>query len=81
MTNIRDTPMIRTTLLAAAFALTALSSAVAQDITAAERAACKTNYDAYCKGTMPGGGRIIKCLAGHYDKLAPACKKVVDSKK
>jgi hypothetical protein len=73
--------MIRTTLLAAALALTALTPALAQEITAAERAACKANYDAYCKGTMPGGGRIIKCLGSHYGKLSPACKKVVDSKK
>jgi Cysteine rich repeat len=73
--------MIRTTLLAAALALTALTPALAQEITASERAACKADYESYCQGTMPGGGRIIKCLASHYEKLAPACKKVVDSKK
>ena len=73
--------MIRTTLLASALALTALTPALAQDITAAERAACQADYNAHCKGTMPGGGRVIKCLAGHYSELAPACKKVVDSKK
>ena len=73
--------MIRTTLLAAALALTALTPALAQEISASERAACAANYEAFCKGTFPGGGRIIKCLASHYEKLTPACKKVVDSKK
>ncbi len=73
--------MIRTTLLAAALALTAFTPVLAQDITASERAACKANYETFCKGTFPGGGRIIKCLAGHYAKLSPACKKVIDSKK
>jgi hypothetical protein len=73
--------MFRTTLLATTFALTALSPALAQEITPAERAACKADYEAFCRGTFPGGGRIIKCLAGHYAKLSPACKKIVDSKK
>ena len=73
--------MIRTTLLAAALALTALTPALAQDITASEREACKADYEAFCRGTFPGGGRIIKCLASHYAKLTPACKKIVDSKK
>jgi hypothetical protein len=73
--------MFRTTLLATTLALTALSPALAQEITPAERVACKADYEAFCRGTFPGGGRIIKCLAGHYAKLTPACKKIVDSKK
>ena len=28
-------------------------------------------------GTVPGGGRIIACLAKSSDKLTPACKKVL----
>ncbi len=47
----------------------------------AERTACTADYDKYCKGTFPGGGRIIKCLASHYEKLGGACKKVVDAHK
>jgi len=66
-----------------AFALVALplTPALAQDFTAAQREACKTDYDQFCKGTMPGGGRVIACLAKNTDKLTAACKKVVDSQK
>jgi hypothetical protein len=73
--------MIRITILAGALALSALMPEMAQAITAAERTACQADYEKYCKGTFPGGGRIIRCLAGHYDNLAAACKKVVDANK
>ena len=35
------------------------TAALAQELTAAERTACKADYEKYCTGTMPGGGRII----------------------
>jgi Cysteine rich repeat len=57
------------------------TTAFSQDMTDAQRAACKADYDKYCKGTMPGGGRIIACLAKQHDQLADACKKVVDAQK
>jgi hypothetical protein len=37
-------------------------AALAQSLTAEQRDACKADYDKYCKGTMPGGGRIAACL-------------------
>ncbi|HEY5129743.1 MAG TPA: hypothetical protein VIJ35_21080 [Bradyrhizobium sp.] len=39
------------------------------------------DYDKYCTGTMPGGGRIIACLNKQYGQLADACKKVIDVQK
>jgi hypothetical protein len=53
------------------------SGAIAQELTAAQRDACMGDYEKFCKGVMPGGGRIIACLAKENDKLAPACKKVL----
>ena len=53
------------------------SSAFAQGLTAAQRDACMGDYEKYCKSVVPGGGRIIACLAKEGDKLAPACKKVL----
>lgn len=73
--------MIRIAALAAALALT-LSPALAQDFTAEQRAACKGDYDKFCKGTLPGGGRVIACLDKQTTQLSAACKKVVsDAKK
>ena len=69
--------MTRTTLIAAAFVLAALTPAMAQEFTAAQRAACKADYDKHCKGVMPGGGRVLACLSKHNDALSAACKKVV----
>jgi pyruvate carboxylase len=74
---ITGTTMIRSFALALAIGAATLTVAQAQDFTAAQRAACKTDYDAFCKGTMPGGGRVLACLEKHNDKLSAACKKVV----
>ena len=56
-------------------------TASAQTLTAEQQAACKADYQKYCKGTMPGGGRIIACLNKQRDQLAEACKKVLDAQK
>jgi hypothetical protein len=52
-------------------------AALAQELTTAQRDACMGDYEKYCKGVTPGGGRIIACLAKSSDKLTPACKKVL----
>jgi hypothetical protein len=70
--------MTRALILAAAFGLFALAPAMAQEITAAERVACKADYEQFCRGTIPGGGRILRCLDEHYAQLGNACKKVVE---
>jgi hypothetical protein len=56
-------------------------AAFAQNLTAEQRSACKPDYDKYCSGTMPGGGRIIACLNKQRDQLSDACKKVLDAQK
>lgn len=56
-----------------------LFSAVAFAQTAAERAACQADFEKYCKGVKPGGGRGMECLSKQLDKLTPQCKKVVES--
>lgn len=63
-------------------ALTLISAgAFAQEITAEQRAACKGDYETFCKGTMPGGGRILACLKKNEGKLSAACKKTVEAQK
>ena len=67
--------MLRVFLIAAL--LCASEAAFSQELTAEQRSACMGDYEKFCKGTTPGGGRIIACLAKSNDKLTPACKKVL----
>jgi len=62
-------------ILAAAAVVCAVCIANAQELTAAQRAACTGDFQKFCKGVTPGGGRIIACLSKESDKLTPACKK------
>jgi Cysteine rich repeat len=71
----RKVHMQRIILIAAL--LCASEAAVAQELTAEQRSACKGDYEKYCKGTTPGGGRIIACLSKSSDKLTAGCKKVL----
>jgi hypothetical protein len=73
--------MKRIVLLAAAISLISLNAAGAPDFTVEQRAACKADYDKFCKGTMPGGGRVLACLNKQHDQLSDGCKKVVDAQK
>jgi len=57
----------------------AVQSAFAQDFTAAQRAACRGDYNKFCKGTQPGGGRVLACLNQQRAALSDACRKVVDA--
>ena len=68
--------MLRVALTATA-ALCMSQAAFAQEMTAEQRNACMGDYEKYCKGVTPGGGRIIACLAKESDKLTAACKKVL----
>ncbi len=45
------------------------------------RGACKADYDKFCAGTMPGGGRVVACLSKQQNQLSDACKQVLASRK
>ena len=45
------------------------------------RGACKADYDKFCAGTTPGGGRVVACLTKQQNQLSDACKKVLASRK
>ncbi|MFI0847430.1 cysteine rich repeat-containing protein [Mesorhizobium sp. IMUNJ23232] len=63
----------------AAIVLFAMAAGDVMAQTAAEQAACKADYQKFCSGVMPGGGRVLECLAKQKDKLSPACQKVIET--
>jgi hypothetical protein len=79
--KIRGGYMFKSSFIMAAFVLGFSTAAPAQTLTAEQEAACKADYQKYCKGTMPGGGRIIACLNKQRDRITDACKKAVDAAK
>ena len=62
-----------------ALAIGCSGSAIAQ--TTDPRGACKADYDKYCAGTLPGGGRVVACLNKQLPQLSDSCKKVLASRK
>lgn len=59
--------------LVAAAALLALAG-IAQAQSQSTQDACMGDYQKLCSTTLPGGGRIGKCLAAHKDQLTDGCK-------
>lgn len=54
--------------------LTMVGAAVAQTGAAPSvREACRPDYQTFCAGTSPGGGRIMACFKEHASQLSPAC--------
>ena len=39
--------------------------------------ACAADRQTYCADVERGGGRVMKCMKEHADKLAPACKEAL----
>jgi hypothetical protein len=62
-----------------ALAIGCSGSAVAQN--ADGRGACKSDYDKYCAGTPPGGGRVVACLSKQLPQLSDTCKQALASRK
>lgn len=58
--------------LAATLAL-ALSPALA----AAQFGNCGPDVEKFCKGTMPGRGRLLRCLEAHATQLSAPCKQAI----
>jgi hypothetical protein len=73
--------MPRLCLAVVALAFGFFTTALAQTPSSEQQAACKADYQKYCKGTMPGGGRIVACLNQRRDLLSDACKKAIDTRK
>lgn len=55
------------------FVVAALSGAASGQ----ERTACNEDYQKFCKGLMPGGGRVLNCLIRNTDKLKPECRELL----
>ena len=36
--------------------------------------ACQPDVRHYCPRVLPGGGRVLSCLAGNKDRLSPGCR-------
>ena len=70
-------PKLRFAVLALAIGCS--GSAIAQ--TGDGRGACKADYDKYCAGTPPGGGRVVACLNKQLPQLSDACRQVLASRK
>jgi hypothetical protein len=49
--------------------------------TADGRGACAADYDKFCAGTSPGGGRVVACLTKKQNQLSDACKTVLAGRK
>ena len=45
------------------------------------RGACKADYDKFCAGIAPGGGKVIACLNDKRDQLSATCKTALDGRK
>jgi hypothetical protein len=71
--------MFRVACLAVVIVLTA-GAGFAQP-TPAMRKACEADYHRSCATVLPGGGRILKCLADHESDLTPECRSSLQQRR
>jgi len=56
--------------------LTALAQQ-APPVSADVRHACHADFEKFCPGVRPGGGRVKECMAPHKDELSAACREAL----
>lgn len=77
---IADSTLLGWALLVGWFLLLAFglpANAQAAGATRSIRQACSADIRTLCSGTMPGGGRIKKCMMEKRDQLSQGCKDAV----
>jgi hypothetical protein len=52
-------------------------AAFAQTDVAKFRAACSQDFQRFCTGMQPGGGRIIQCLLARRGELSVSCRSIL----
>lgn len=65
----------------AALVVIAAISGAASAQSSGSRGACKADYDKFCAGIAPGGGKVIACLNAKHDQLSASCKTALDGRK
>jgi len=81
--NAREGSMFRSSLVAGLAAALALTPAVAQQPTQAQRdairASCRSDFMANCASVQPGGKEALECLLRNEAKLSGACRSAVNA--
>jgi hypothetical protein len=70
---------MKTIAITAALLLCA-SAAFAKDEGGDPMAACKGDFERYCKSVQPGEGRIMQCMMDNKSSVSAPCKAVLDKK-
>lgn len=55
----------------------ALAVALSPALAAAQFGNCGPDVEKFCKGVMPGRGRLLRCLEGHATALSDPCKQAI----
>ncbi|MGQ0655877.1 MAG: cysteine rich repeat-containing protein, partial [Betaproteobacteria bacterium] len=69
------TRVVFAALLASAFATAVLAKEGGDPF-----AACKADYEKFCKSVQPGDGRIVKCMMENKGRVSSGCAAVLEKK-